>query len=68
MNEILRPSPDDKERRAERVSNWQSMTPGERLSATCELSMKAYGMTVDDERLQASRKTLIRIDPSSLDW
>ena len=61
MDKTLRKIADVEEQRAENYRYWQSVSGGERMSATWEMSFEAYklkGLAHDEQRLQ---RTLVRI-------
>jgi hypothetical protein len=62
MDKTIRRVTDLGERQAETYRYWQSVSPGERLSAVCEASIDAYsfeGVRIDAE--QRSERHLIGI-------
>jgi len=60
MDKSIRKNPDPEEQRRETYLYWQTISPGDRLTAVSELSESAYsfkGVRLDG---QGSERTLVR--------
>ncbi len=59
MNKTIRRITDRRQQQIETYRYWQSLPPGERLSAVCDASTDAYGFKERDSMMQKGLKELL---------
>ncbi len=62
MDKTIRWNVDPKEQQAETYRYWQNVSVGERLAATSELSIEAYGFKADVNDAQRLSRHPVRIE------